>query len=177
MAEVTLEGMSQESIAGLAMIAKGLSDNPDTRNQFLTLTKKANPHLAIPEVDLPFQINNAISDERKKRELLEQEMLKDRVERNVEKRRMDLKATKNLTDADIDEVEKLMVEKNISSHETAADFYNMQRQVAKPTPFSRMGSYELPKIDTKNFGGDIKQWARNQAAETIHGIRSGAIKV
>ena len=177
MAEVSLEGMSQEAISGLAMIAKGLSDNPATRNDFLKLTKTANPHLAIPEVDLPLQINNSISAEREKIAALEKELLKDRVERDVERRRESLMENKGLNKADIAEVEKLMVEKNIASHETAADFYNMQRQSAKPTPFSGHGSHQMPKIEAKDFGGNIAQWARNEAAQTIHGIKTGVIKV
>ena len=36
MAEVSLEGMSAAEISGLAMIAKGLSHNQETRNHFLT---------------------------------------------------------------------------------------------------------------------------------------------
>ena len=177
MAEVSLEGMSPEAISGLAMIAKGLSDNPATRNDFLKLTKTANPHLAIPEVDLPLQINNSISAERKKIESLESELLKDRVERDVEKRRAKLMKTKGLTEEQVTEVESLRVERNIANHETAADFYNMQRQVAKPTPYSGYGSQQVPKVDTKDFGGNIGAWARNEAAATIHGIRTGAIKI
>ena len=177
MGTVSLEGMSPEAISGLAMIAKGLSDNPATRGEFLNLTKKANPHLAIPEVDVPVQINGAIAEERAKREALEQEILKDRVERDVEKRRLQLMKDKGLTEAQVGEVEALMVEKQIPNHETAADFYNMQRQAAKPTPYAGYGSHQLPKVDTKDFGGNIGQWARNEAAQTIHGIRSGAIKI
>ena len=177
MAEVSLEGMSSESIAGLAMIAKGLSENPGTRNDFLKLTKAANPNLSIPEVDLPMQINHSMNAERAKIESLEREILKDRVERDVERRRSSLMESKGLSKDDVAEVEKLMIEKNIPSHETAADFYNMQRQTAKPTPYSGFGSQQAPKIDTKDFGGNIKQWARNEAAQTIQGIRSGAIKI
>ena len=176
--EVSLEGMSQEAIAGLALLAKGLSNNPDTRNKFLELTKQANPTMSIPEVDIPNSMNSLLTAERAEREKLEKELLKDRVERDVEKRRNNLKVVKGLSDTDIAEVEKLMVEKNIASHDTAADFYNMQRKSATPTPgFAGYGSHSVPKPELKDFGGDMKKWALNEAAKTIHEIRSGAIKV
>ena len=177
MAEVSLEGMSAAEISGLAMIAKGLSQNPETRNQFLTLTKKNNPTLSIPEVDLPMQIAGSMTAEREKIASLERELLQDRVERDVEKRRNALMETKGLSKDQVGEVEALMVERNIPDHNTAADFYNMQRQMSKPTPYSGYGTQQLPKIETKDFGGNIAAWAKNEAAQTIHGIRSGAIKV
>jgi hypothetical protein len=176
--EVSLEGMSPEAISGLALLAKGLSNNPETRNEFLKLTKKANPSMSIPEVDIPLSMDGLLAAERTEREKLEKELLKDRVERDVEKRRNNLKVLKGLSDADIAEVEKLMVDKNIASHETAADFYNMQKKSATPTPgFAGFGSQQVPKPETKDFGGNIANWARNEAAKTIHDIRSGAIKI
>lgn len=178
MADISLEGMSQEAIQGLALLAKGLSDNPETRNDFLKMTKKANPSMSIPEVDIPLSMDALLKAERTEREKLEKEILKDRVERDVEKRRASLMADKGLTDKDVAEVEKLMVEKGIASHETAADYYKMQQQSARPTPsFTGHGSHQMPKVDTKDFGGNIAQWSRNEAAKTIHDIRNGIIKV
>lgn len=178
MAEISLEGMSPEAISGLALLAKGLTDNPDTRKDFLTLAKKGNPHMSIPEVDIPLHMNTALEAERAERMKLEKQILTDRVERDVEKRRENLKAAKGLSDADIAEVEKLMVDKNIANHETAADFLLMSRKSAQPTPsFTGYGSQQVPKPDLKEFGGNMAQWARDQAAKTIHEIRNGAIKV
>lgn len=178
MADISLEGMSADQINGLALLAKNLSDNPETRNDFLKMTKKANPSMSIPEVDIPLNMEAMLQTERTERGKLEKELLKDRVERDVEKRRASLMADKGLSEKDVGEVEKLMVEKGIASHETAADYYKMQQQSARPTPsFTGHGSHQLPKVDTKDFGGNMAQWSRNEAAKTIHDIRSGAIKV
>lgn len=179
MADISLEGLSPDAVSGLALLAKGLSDNPDTRNEFLKLTKRANPSLSIPEVDIPFGINAELATERGKREALEKEMMKDRIERDVEKRRASLMSSQGLSESDVTAVEKLMVEKNIPSHETAAEYFKMQQKSATPTPSftENFGSRQVPKPETKDFGGNIAQWARAEAAKTINDIRSGVIKV
>lgn len=178
MSDVSLEGMSEDAIKGLAMLGKQLAGNPETRTAYLGLAKKVNPHLSIPEVDVPVMMDAKLAEERQKREALEQQMMKEKIEREVKERRDALMQSKGLSKEDVAEIEKLMVEKNIASHETAADFYKMQKQTATPTPsFSGFGSQQVPKPDLKEFGGNIGQWARNEAAATIHGIRTGSIKV
>ena len=178
MSDVSLEGMSQESIIGLAQLAKGLMDNPETRLDTMRLAKKRDPSLMLPEIDIPNQMHDALKDERAKLAALEQDILKERAERNVLERREALKNKHNLTDADVADVEKIMVEKGISSHETAAEFREAQMQAAKPTPFQAgFGSHQKPEVDAKAFGGNIGQWSRNEAAATIADIRAGRIKV
>lgn len=177
MSETSLEGMSPEAIAGLAMLAKGLSDNPGTRNDFLKMTKKMNPNLSIPEVDIPAVMYSTIEAESKKREALEQKIAEQEARENVRARRESLMESKGLTKSDMEEVEKLMVDKQIPSHETAAEFLLAQRQSARPTPFSGARPQQVPKIDAKDFGGNIAQWSRNEASNMIADIRAGRIAV
>jgi len=178
MSDVSLEGLSQEAIVGLAQIAKGLSDNPETRTGFLSLAKKADPSMSIPELDIANQITSAVAEERAKREALEAKIIERDARENVMNRRDALKKSKGLSDADVAEVEKIMVEKGISNHDTAAEFMVAQRQSAKPTPYQAgFGSHQKPQVDTKPYGGNIAQWARNEAANTISDIQSGRIKV
>lgn len=179
MSEVSLEGMSPEAIHGLAILAKGLSQNEKTRGEFLRLTKAANPSLSIPEVDIPASMNVAMEAEREERRKLEAKIAEQEARENVRARRDSLMKTKGLTDADMAEVEKLMVDKQIPSHETAAEFLLAQRQSAKPTPMTigNFGSHQAPSMDLKQFGGNISQWARNEAVSTLNDIRSGRIAV
>jgi len=176
--DVSLEGMTPEAISGLAMLAKGLSTNTETRRDFLALTKKANPALSIPEVDIPASVRADIDAEAKKREALEAKIAEAEARENVRARREELMKSKNLTDADMAEVEKLMVDKHIPSHETAAEFMLAQRQSAKPTPsVTGFGSHQVPNMDLKTFGGNMKQWGRAEAAKTLDDIRAGRIAV
>jgi hypothetical protein len=44
--------MSNEQTLELAALAKQLAENPETRKDFLRLTKKAKPDLPIPELEI-----------------------------------------------------------------------------------------------------------------------------
>jgi hypothetical protein len=173
MSEVSLEGMSQEAISGLALLAKGLSNNSATRDQFLQLAKTANPDLNIPEVDIPFKMQGMLKEEREKREKLENQIRESEVRLQIKERREEMKAKNGLSDAQIVEVEKMMVDKGIMNHDTAAEFYISQQKSAAPTPSVGYSVNTVPKIDAKEFGGNINQHARSVAAEMISGFRSG----
>ena len=177
MSEISLEGMSQDAINGLALLAKGLSSNSKTRDQFLNLTKTANPDLNIPEVDIPFKMQGMLDAEAKKREELENKIRENEIRQQIKENRAQLAKTKGLSEEQVQEVEKMMTEKGILNHDTAADFYLSQQKSATPTPSTFSGSQQVPKPDMKQFNGNITQWARNEANTMIGQIRSGQIKV
>ena len=148
-----------------------------TRQEFLKLTKTANPELNIPEVDIPFKMQGMMEAEAKKREELENKIREGEIRQQVKDRREAMIKTKGLSESQVQEVEKMMVDKGIMNHDTAADFYLSQQQSAPPTPSQFTGSQQVPKVDLKNFGGNIAQWARSEANTMIGDIRSGRIKV
>lgn len=166
---VSLEGMTPEQIADLAALAKGLSDDPKTRPYFLNMMKARNPDLSIPEVDIPLQIDAAISPKLKKLEELEKKDQEREMRDMIRERRQKLMTTKGLKEEQVAEVEKLMVEKGISNHETAADFYLSQQNAATPTP-SSFSHPSMPKPDLKAMGGNINAWARNEATSALSDI-------
>ena len=166
----SLEGLTPEAVADLAALAKGLSDNPKTRSQFLGLLKQADPNIAIPEIDIPNRVAAGVKPYVDKIAALEAKQLEREVADRISAQRQSLMSDKGLSKADVDAVEKLMVEKGITSHETAADFLLAQRQAAAPTPSTGGFSQpSMPKPDIKSMGvgGNLNSWARNKATETI----------
>lgn len=172
----SLEGLSPEAIANLAGLANTLASNPETRAGFLGLVKKADPSVSIPEVDMPLRIDAAMREANEKVEKLERALQERDARDNVMQIRNSL-VTKGLaSEADIPEVEKLMLEKGISSHETAAEFLQSQKRSAIPTPSSHGYNVQtMPKIDTKDFGGNLRQWGRATAAKVIDDMKAGRI--
>ena len=53
----SLEDLSSDARDELAMLARELADNPDTREAFLRLTKKARPSLNIDSIDLKDEVS------------------------------------------------------------------------------------------------------------------------
>jgi hypothetical protein len=176
MASVSLEGLSSEQIADLAVLAKAQLDSPQTRSYFLRNAKVVNPEVSIPEVDIPFQVQGLMAKSQEQINALQQQLNDERTMRDISQRRETLKSKHSLSDKDIAEVEKLMLEKQIVSHETAAEFYVSQRHSAQPTP-SLFAPNTLPKIDLKGSGmPNMNQWSRNEATNVINELR-GRIRV
>lgn len=163
---VSLEGMSPEAIADLAVLAKSLSDNPKTRKQFLGLMKSADPTMNIPEIDIPNQVGTALNEGLKRLQAMENKLSENELRADITKRRNSIVKSGLVTEEEVSEVEKLMLEKGISSHETAAQFFASQKQSAAPTPGS-FGQPLMPKPDLKAMGGNINQWARSEATSAM----------
>lgn len=176
MPNVSLEGLSPEQIADLAALSRAQLDNPTTRPYFLRNAKVANPEVSIPEVDIPMQAQALINAQAGEIDKLRKDMNEDRIRRDIMERRETLKSKHGLSDKDVGEIEKLMLEKQIGSHDTAAEFYKSQQQSAQPTP-STFSTNTLPKIDLKGSGmPNMNQWSRNEATNVINELR-GRIKV
>ena len=176
-----LEGKSAEEIAALAELAEQLANNPKTRKGFLHLSKAANPDAHIPEVDIPAQVNTMLEAGLKRLEAAEKKNAEYETERNILNRRQALIDAGKATKGDIAAIEKLMIDKHIPDHETAAEFYAMQQKAAEPTPRDARANVRettMPAVDTKPFKGNLNEWARNMAAKTLDELRGkGTIKV
>jgi hypothetical protein len=176
MADISLEGMSSEAIQGLAQLAKGLSDDPKTRGRMLALVKERDPTMSIPEIDIPEQFNTLLATERDARVKIENKMRDDDIRREVREKR-DTIMGRGISAAEVVEVEKLMTERGIINHDTAAEFYLAQKQMAVPTPPAHL-SYqplELPKFDLTK--GNVRTQGKALAAEMLSGIRSGKVSI
>jgi len=169
---VSLEGLSPEAIADLAALAKGLSDDPKTRPTFLRMMKDRDPSLSIPEVDIPANIGAAVKPYLDRIGKLENEGREREIKDTILQRRQSLIKDKGVKESDIPEIEKMMVEKGISNHDTAAEFFLSQQNSAAPTP-SAFSQPAIPRPDMKAMGGNIGAWARTEAANAISDLIKG----
>lgn len=169
MSNVSLEGMTPEAIADLAALAKGLSENPRTRQNFLGLMKAADPNLSIPEIDIPSRIGAATKPYIDKLDAMEKKEAEREMRERIKERRQALVKNKGIAESEIPEIEKLMVEKGIQNHNTAAEYYLSQKQSAAPTP-STFSQPSIPRPDLKKMGLNINQWSRNEATNAIADI-------
>lgn len=172
---MSLEGKSPEEIAALASLALDLSSNAKTRDGFLRLTKAANPSAHIPEVDIPAQMMGQFKPHLDRLEQLEKQAsdraMQDRIK---DQRREALRSVKGVTRDDLPAIEKLMVERGIPDHKTAAEFYALQNKAAEPTPGAMQANRTLgaPKMpDLKEFGGNMQAWSRRAAHDAIDEMR------
>jgi len=169
---MSLEGRTSEEIQALAELADSLGNNPNTRRGLLELSKRANPNLSIPEIDIP---NSMLPTVQKMQERLDaaekREADRQARERIIESRKKAIE--KGISEDKMPELEKLMVEKSIPDHATAAEYMKMQQQTAAPTSASSQSkTFGRPVMpDLKAFGGSLKDFGRAQAYAAIDELR------
>lgn len=151
---------SLEQLQGIVNLGESLINNPETREDFLRLVQKSNPRLQIPELQQRDSVMTELQKERDARMSLEKQIREDKLRADLEKTRQSVQAKHKLTDDQMASVEKLMLDKQIPSYETAAEFLVAQTKAAEPS-FNR--TTERPGITMP----DSTIWAKgvgNQAA-------------
>jgi len=168
---MSLEDMSFEQRDQLALLMRELSDNPATRKDVLRLTKQIKPDLVIPELEIENTTKSYV--DKLEQRLMERDA-KDREQdavRDLESRRNKL-MKKGLvqSEEDIHEVEKVMLEKGITNHESAAEYWQWMKQSATPTPTgynpSAVSKFDLGKYYKNPVGA-----ARDEASKALQELR------
>ena len=73
-------------------------------------------------------------------------------------------------DEDIEEVEKVMLEKGITNHEAAAEYWRWMQQSATPTPTGYNPS-AINKFDLSRYWKNPVAGARDEAAKALNELR------
>lgn len=186
MPKPSLEGLTPEQIEEMASLYHGLVTNPETREPTLRSTKKLNPRMSIPELDVRTSVEAALKSRDEKIAEMEARELVREVEGRATRNRQSLR-DKGYSTEDVAAIEKLMVDRQIPSYDTAAEFFAQQRQLAEPTPDSgrldreRALSYSLPQdpLAALKTGGKkaLQAMGRNSAAAALAEIRTGQVKL
>jgi hypothetical protein len=168
---MSLEDLTPEARDELAALSRQLAENPNTRKDFLRLTKKVKPDMPIPELEIEDATNAATSQMRGELESLRNQMReKDAIE-ELNRRRSKLKAKGLIeSDEDIEHVEKVMLEKGITNHEAAAEYWSFMKQAATPTPTGYNPS-AIKGFNLDQFWKNPVQGARNEAAAALNELR------
>ena len=168
---MSLENLSLEAQAELAALAKSLAEDPKTRRQFLQLTKQVRPDVPIPEIEIEERTNAVLDSANKRVESLEAKLRAKDAKEELERRRTNLR-TKQLaeSDEDIADIEKLMIEKGIANHETAAEYHSWMKQAAAPTP-SQFPSPVMSRFNTQDYMKNPVGAARDAAHAALAEFR------
>lgn len=166
---VSLEDMSPDEINSLALLARSMRDNPETRKTFLQTVKKANPNLSIPEID----VENAsaaqlaardkeIAELREKQQAFEQQQ-------SAQARISALKEDGVVRNAnEFNEVVKYAAENGFQVNDAglkrAAEARRREMEAATPTPTHAM---QRPAIGNKDLMKNPQNWAREEASRVM----------
>jgi hypothetical protein len=136
------------------------------------MTKKVKPDLPIPELEMQDYTEKKMSD-MENRLLVSENKLREKDAREELNRRRQSLITKGLArdDSDVEEIEKIMLSKNISNHETAAEYFDWMKQAAEPTP-SGYNPSAISKFDLSKYWKNPQMGARDEAAQALKDIRN-----
>ena len=171
----SLEDLTPDARDELAKLARDLAEDPATREQFLRLTKQKRQNLTIDAIDLKDQFNARFEEMQSKNEALEAKLKeKEALEELKHRREALLRKGKAKSDEDVAEIEKVMLEKGITNHDTAADYFQYMRQAAPPTSanvFDKSIWNEQARDALKPFRVDATRAARDEAARALTELR------
>jgi hypothetical protein len=168
---MSLENLSLEARDELASLMQTLAESPDTREDILRLTKRVKPNLNIPEIDLKDRTNSELSKMREENEALRNEFRARDAKADLDERRKSL-VKKGLaqSDEDIQAIEKVMLEKKIADHETAAEYHQYMKEAAKPTPTGYNPS-AIRGLNLNQFWKDPRGAAQQEAVKAFQDLR------
>lgn len=172
----SLENQDQDTLVSLGKLMESLSQDPKTRGQLQRLIKTKNPSLIIPELDNQDAIANAVKPVQTELEALRKQLAEKSGEESIRAKRAALKE-QGYSEEDVTSIEKLMVEKQIPSHDTAAEHFRMQQKLAVPAP-SSVRTMQMPvKGDAIKAAGGIRKWALNEGYAAAADIAAGRVRL
>jgi len=168
---MSLENVSMEARDELAALAQQLADNPATRKDFLRMTKKVKPDLPIPELDMEDYTHSAVTKSEQRVQALEAKLRERDAIEELQKRRESLMKKGLISSEDeVKDVEKIMLERGITNHETAAEFHQWMKQAAVPTS-SGYNPSAVKQFDLNKYWKNPVNAARDEAANALRDLR------
>ena len=168
---MSLENLSLEARDELAALAQTLAENPETRKDFLRMTKRVKPDLPIPELDIEDYTHKAVSRSEERVQALEAKLREKEAVEELQKRRNSLMKKGLISnESEIDDVEKIMLERGINNHETAAEYHAWMKQASVPTP-SGYNPSAVKQFDLNKYWKNPSAAARNEAMNALNDLR------
>jgi hypothetical protein len=168
---MSLENLSLEARDELAALAQTLAENPDTRKDFLRMTRKVKPDLPIPELDIEDYTHKAVSRSEDRVQALEAKLReKEAIEELNNRRQSLMKKGLISNESEVSDVEKIMLERGITNHETAAEYHQWMKQAAVPTS-SGYNPSAVKQFDLNKYWKNPAAAARNEAMNALNDLR------
>ena len=169
---MSLENLSLEQRDELALLAKELAENPNTRKDMLRMTKRLRPDLPVPELEIEDMTEKRVSQANERVAELERKLAEKEARADLQAKRDALiKNNFASTEQDIEEIEKIMLEKKIADHESAAEYWHWMKQAAAPTP-TGYNPNPVAKFDLGKYYKNPTGAARDEAAKALSELRN-----
>lgn len=168
---MALENMDAQTVQELAALGMQLAGSPETRQQYLSLVKQVRPDLPMPELETSRRIDDATQKLRDEIAEMKAEQSRRDAAEEVARSRGDLVKRGLASEDDIAKIEEMMLKDGIMNYETAARYYQNQRQLAAPTPSVANSRAFAPLVNMNEFFKNPRTAAMNAADEVFRELR------
>ena len=135
------------------------------------MTKKVKPDLPIPELDIEDYTHRAVSRSEDRVQALEAKLREKEAIEELQKRRQSLMKKGLISnESEVGAVEKIMLERGITNHETAAEYHQWMKQAAVPTSTGYNPS-AVKQFDLNKYWKNPVAAARNEAMNALNDLR------
>jgi len=150
-----------------------LYQDPKTRDETLRLIKAKYPDVRIPEIEVQDRVSQ-IEDKWEKRYEAREKVWQEREAKQSRAEAIEAMTAKGVAPAEVEAVEKLMVEGKIGDPAVAAEVFVTRRAAAAPRGAPQSFTFDMPN-QKELFGtpSQRKNWARREAARVLDEVRQG----
>jgi hypothetical protein len=135
------------------------------------MTKRVKPDLPIPELDIEDYTHRAVSRSEDRVQALEAKLREKEAIEELQKRRQSLMKKGLISnESEVGDVEKIMLERGITNHETAAEYHQWMKQAAVPTSTGYNPS-AVKQFDLNKYWKNPVAAARNEAMNALNDLR------
>jgi hypothetical protein len=135
------------------------------------MTKRVKPDLPIPELDIEDYTHRAVSRSEDRVQALEAKLREKEAIEELQKRRQSLMKKGLISnESEVGDVEKIMLERGITNHETAAEYHQWMKQAAVPTSTGYNPS-AVKQFDLNKYWKNPAAAARNEAMNALNDLR------
>ena len=153
--------------AQIADFVENIYNDPALSREAKALIKKKYPTLQIPDYDLMNQVEQRFAQERQERETEARERREQEEQREYEQTRSETQRKYGFTDEAMNDLEKMMVERNIGDYEVAATY----RATKSPSPSEALDDQRWNHSKQEGFkeiAADPEGWGKMEIMKALH---------
>jgi hypothetical protein len=152
----------------IADFVEGIYNDPQLNKEAKALIKKKYPQMQIPDYDIEQRLEERLAAERKEREDREKEQRNKADQQAFNELRKKTQDRYGFTDKAMEDLEKLMLERNVGDYEVAAEYMASKEPRPSDATFND-GRWNHDKIPGFNeIAKDPEGWGRSEILKALH---------
>jgi hypothetical protein len=152
----------------VADFVESIYNDPALNREAKALIKKKYPQMQIPDYDIEQRVEERLAADRREREERETKEREDRDRKNFDDTRSGTQKRYGLTDKAMEDLEKMMVERNIGDYEVAAEWMATKNPRPSDATFNdgRWNHDRAPGF--AEIAKDPEGWGRNEILKSLY---------